>query len=158
MGGRKESNQSVSKRESSGITTIRCLSVLLILVPVAVFGYHLYVYDLVMKHFNACVENCRCIGQALEMYATDNNHSYPDKLELLVPKYIAAIPKCPAAKKDTYSNVYRVDNRVYAYTFCCQGKNHIYYPPITIKYVPFFRSLSNQEDRPWYNSYNGQSD
>lgn len=72
----------------------------------------------------ACSVFCVRIGKALEEYAADNNGSYPPNLSYLIPKYIKAIPTCPAAKRDTYSGSYQVSLDSESFTFFCSGNNH----------------------------------
>ena len=50
----------------------------------------------------ACKSNLKNIGTALEMYSTDFAGDYPSGLSSLTPKYLKAIPECPAAGSVTY--------------------------------------------------------
>lgn len=76
------------------------------------------------SHYIICCSNEKNIGTALELYATDNNLQYPDKLEKLTPEYLVSMPTCPATGKDTYSSSYRVSAKKDEYSFCCKGSNH----------------------------------
>ena len=73
----------------------------------------------------ACMSNCKNIGVALEMYASDNGGSFPPSLKpYLIPNYLKTIPTCPAAGHDTYSDSYRWHGQPENYTFYCSGLNH----------------------------------
>lgn len=49
-----------------------------------------------------CKSNLSKIGTALEKYSFDHNGEYPASLDALVPKYVEAVPDCPAAGAQTY--------------------------------------------------------
>lgn len=51
----------------------------------------------------ACRDNVLKLAQATEIYAQEHEGIFPDKLSELVPKYLPAIPHCPSAAVDTYS-------------------------------------------------------
>lgn len=58
---------------------------------------------------SACLENLKSISAAVSMYQCDWAGKYPSDLSRVVPKYLAGIPNCPAAGRDTYSATYKVD-------------------------------------------------
>jgi hypothetical protein len=89
----------------------------------------------------ACKSNLRNIGVALEMYATDNRGRYPDTLAKLTPNYLKAIPTCPAAGRDTYSEGYTSTATPDTYAFCCKGYYH--------------KAAGYEPDFPRYNSTEG---
>jgi len=81
------------------------------------------------KHFTACRLNLMRIGTALEMYCVDNCNRYPTTLNQLVPRYLSAIPTCPAADADTYSSGFSSAGFASAsvsdcYTVVCRGYHH----------------------------------
>lgn len=71
-----------------------------------------------------CESNLKNLGTALEMYSTDNNGRFPQRLAALTPLYLKAIPTCPDAGRDTYSASYQVAASPDAYTLYCRGNNH----------------------------------
>lgn len=73
---------------------------------------------------STCEANLKTLGSALEEYQTDNHGHYPSSLQQLVPKYLKAIPQCPEAGADTYSQAYRVLSDPDGYSFYCAGNNH----------------------------------
>lgn len=61
------------------------------------------------ENWKTCSENMNAIlAPAIASYAEDHGRQYPPSLEALVPKYIAKLPVCPEAGRDTYSDVYKV--------------------------------------------------
>ncbi len=94
----------------------------------------------------ACKSNMKNIATGLEMWSSDHAGHYPDSLSSLVPDYLKAIPECPAAGADTYSQTYRKyrpDDQAYeGYEFYCQGYHHDGVPGLAADY-------------PRYNSYDG---
>ena len=73
----------------------------------------------------ACKSNLKNLGTAVVMYATDNGGNYPAEISLLTPRYLKAIPTCPACEKDTYSASYERHLRPDDYTVYCGGTNHV---------------------------------
>lgn len=81
-----------------------------------------------------CTSSLKTVGTALEMYAYDNEHAFPDALEQLVPTYLKTLPTCPTVGRQTYVEAYTVAHggtAEEAYTVVCFGNNHaeIRYPP-----------------------------
>lgn len=74
--------------------------------------------------FTQCQANCKKIGTALEMYANDNDSSFPARLSQLIPKYLMSIPMCADAGRDTYSQSYQSSANPDSFTFYCTGHNH----------------------------------
>lgn len=72
----------------------------------------------------ACKSNLKNIATALEMYATDHTGRYPSSLNQLTPNYLRAIPQCPSARRDTYSENYQRLKNPDAFGLCCAGQNH----------------------------------
>lgn len=71
-----------------------------------------------------CATNLKYLGMALEMWATDHDNKYPDRLSVLVPDYLLRMPECPAAGADTYSATYRTLDPPRLYAFHCEGHHH----------------------------------
>ena len=80
--------------------------------------------DTEMANLTKCQSNLKAIATACEMYATENNGHYPDRLDRLVPEYLEKIPACPKNGGDSYSVSYESSQNPDAYTFCCKGSNH----------------------------------
>jgi type II secretory pathway pseudopilin PulG len=101
------------------------------------------------SQYTACKSNCRNIGTALEMYASDFKGQFPPSLDYVTPNYLRSIPTCPSAKKDTYSESYTSTIRdlktgtLDSYSFFCQGEYH--------------KIVSNTRDCPRYDSEYGLS-
>jgi hypothetical protein len=96
--------------------------------------------------YMTCKNNLKELGLALECFYADNAGHYPESLAVLVPRYIKAIPGCPAARTfkgrhiskstaqrlprewvscmDTYSKSYRVAHNPEVYTIVCKGNFH----------------------------------
>lgn len=71
----------------------------------------------------ACKSNCKNLATALEMYCSDNQGFYPDKLSDLLPgNYLKTLPTCPAAGAMTYTDYTAVGN--VSFHFSCVGNNH----------------------------------
>ncbi|MCA9780995.1 MAG: hypothetical protein KC800_29955, partial [Candidatus Eremiobacteraeota bacterium] len=79
-----------------------------------------------------CKSNLKNLATAMEMYSTDYGGRYPDKTAALVPNYLVAIPECPAAGKDTYSDFLQTGLEAAGneagyqdyYYFECHGHHH----------------------------------
>jgi predicted Ser/Thr protein kinase len=89
----------------------------------------------------ACKSNLKEIGQAIELYDADHLSSGPDKLESLVPKYLKALPTCPAGHR-LYG--YVRDARSRNYTIYCSGDMHV---PITKIFYPQYSAMYGVIDR-----------
>lgn len=57
----------------------------------------------VAGQLNACKSNLKNLAIALEMWATDHDGKYPDKIEALSPDYLIRIPTCPASTGAPYT-------------------------------------------------------
>lgn len=64
----------------------------------ACFGYFMWKRN----EKNQCRENLRLINDAVVSYAKDNHGALPKSLELLVPKYLASLPRCPTISFTRY--------------------------------------------------------
>jgi hypothetical protein len=72
----------------------------------------------------ACPSNCKNIGTALGMYASDNKWHYPSKLSELTPCYMQRLPTCKNTCVDSYESTYTVNAKLDAYTFWCDCNRH----------------------------------
>lgn len=86
--------------------------------------------------FLACKSNLKNIGAALWMWSADHQGHYPITLVELTPRYLKAIPTCPAAGHDTYSETY--SGAPANYHFGCGGHFHA--------------QLGQRRNQPSYNS------
>lgn len=96
------------------------------------------------KPAEECGSNLKNIGTACEMYSTDHEGAYPQKLsDLIEGYYLYEVPTCPAAGTDTYSETYTLtrgaDDKVNGFTVYCKGHNH---PEL-------------ETDRPFYDASEG---
>ena len=93
----------------------------LIAVPTAI------VYQDALDRHREQLSHCKLqiwgnVGHALALYSADNAGHYPHSLTRLTPKYLKAVPPCPAAHKVTYGYI-RAENPD-AYTLWCEGSQH----------------------------------
>lgn len=72
--------------------------------------------------YTACKTNLRNIATALEMYATDNNGTFPPTLDRIAPAYLKVLPVCSHHGEDTYSTAFQ--STTSAYTILCAGAWH----------------------------------
>ena len=73
----------------------------------------------------ACKSNLKAIARALETCYEHELH-YPANLDALTPRYLVALPCCPAAQKSTYGLGYHRSHDGSAYTVWCEGQSHAY--------------------------------
>lgn len=71
-----------------------------------------------------CTANENELAEALTRYSKDHNRQYPTRLEEVVPRYLKAFPRCPAAGQDTYSDLYVSSAAPDAFTIYCGGHYH----------------------------------
>ncbi len=74
--------------------------------------------------YDGCASNLSSLSSALEVYRDSGGGKYPDRLGLLVPDYLEALPTCPSAGVDTYSAGYRRAGESGGCSVACQGRNH----------------------------------
>lgn len=72
----------------------------------------------------ACKSNMKQVGTALEMYSADFSGRYPLSLAPLTPVYLKTLPSRPAARQDTYSAGFQLNDRQVIYTLVCAGGHH----------------------------------
>lgn len=133
-------------RDQTHVKGVRCLewNGLALLLLLAVWGLTHW-YRAPRVHLHQCRENLKMIEQAIFMYSTDYGGRIPGSACLslsrdgcrqqlllgLVPAYLKAMPTCPAAGRDTYSEGYRncagcPYGGLYlpSYILTCRGSNH----------------------------------
>lgn len=71
---------------------------------------------------DTCDYNLSHLGAALEAYRADHS-TYPADLAELAPDYIAHLPNCPTAGKETYSKAYTVSPYGYECQLGCTEKH-----------------------------------
>jgi hypothetical protein len=91
------------------------------------------------KPYSACKSNLKNIATGLEMWASDHQGKYPERLSQLTPDYLKTLPTCPAAGQDTYSAHYK--RRPAGFSVYCWGHHH--------------KDMRVQRNRPAYNSEQG---
>jgi hypothetical protein len=100
----------------------------------AVKGYQ----ELCHEH---CKGNLKKIADACVKFSKENRGRYPRKLDLLIPTYFKALPRCPGAEKVTYTfDVCKEPDR---FTLVCSGTNH---KGFCSEDYPQFTSLSGLKD------------
>lgn len=72
-----------------------------------------------------CEANVDDLRAAVEKYAEVHQGQYPQKLENLVPTYLASLPVCPSRKTD-YK--YVIDSKTGKYKITCTGKHDGVFP------------------------------
>lgn len=95
----------------------------IILVVALLVGVPTYVRARAQGRLTSCKSNLKNIATACELYSCDNTGLYPPSLDRLSP-YLGAVPSCPSARRDTYSESYRVATRPDFFTLYCSGLNH----------------------------------
>ena len=110
-------------KRQTGSTIVEFMTVMFIISGIAAMiipNIQIAVYK---AKLTACTSNIRNIAQSLELYKNENER-YPKTLLHLVPRYLANVPSCPEAKKDTYSESYEVSDEGLNFTVYCKGRNH----------------------------------
>lgn len=107
------------------LLTVVCGALICIAIPVlAAFLMPNFLQARAQGQYAACSANLKTIASAIEVYAADNGHRHPPSLAPLVPRYLPAIPTCPAAQTDTYTESYASSDDPAAFTLFCSGHNH----------------------------------
>ena len=70
--------QGMVRRKSNGFTLIELLVVIAIIAILAAIIFPVFATARERARMAACLSNCRQIGMALQMYAPDNNETYPN--------------------------------------------------------------------------------
>ncbi len=127
-------------KKQTGSTIVEFMTVMFIIAGITTMIIP-NVYAAIHKaKLTACISNVRNIVSSLEQYKNENE-KYPPTLLHLVPRYLAMIPECPEARKDTYSEGYEVSDDGLNFTLYCKGNNH--------------ESLGLKPDQPFFNYSQG---
>jgi hypothetical protein len=70
-----------------------------------------------------CKDNLRIISGHINTFRIDMSR-YPSNLKEFYPNNFREMPLCPAAKRDTYSSSYKLDQSKESYVLYCSGHNH----------------------------------
>lgn len=76
------------------------------------------------KDYEKCSRNLKEIHLAINRYRSGHHGNFPKSLRELVPGYLKAIPVCPVAGVDTYSDSYTIDKKRNGAILFCSGYNH----------------------------------
>lgn len=107
-----------------GLTLIETLTVMLIMSILMALMMPNYYHARDKGAYTGCIENLKNSATALQVYANDNDQSFPTALTDLLPNYMASVPTCPMTGTDTYSTGYSVAAVPAAFTIVCSGTNH----------------------------------
>jgi len=69
-----------------------------------------------------CKVNIVAVAKALQAYSEKHGDKFPQRLGVLVPRYMKSMPRCLG--QDTYSQSYQVTVQGDTYTLYCKGYNH----------------------------------
>lgn len=97
------------------------------------------------SQLTACKSNCKNLATGLEMWASDHQGRYPEKLSQITPDYLRTIPTCPADGRDTYTETYRVTQNPDNFSFYCSGHSHTHIVPDG---YPQYEATQGLIDRP----------
>ncbi len=108
------------------------LTLFLRLLPIAALAVLIlrFQWALSSGSYSAAPDYHACRGNEVELaghvkrYARAHGGSLPPRLSRMIPTLISAIPTCPAAGRDTYSDGYRVNETSGVFTICCSGHHH----------------------------------
>lgn len=75
---------------------------------------------------DACAQEVRRVGTALQLYAESGSAEAPESLEVLIPFYFETLPECPKAKAEGAGNPYPAgyEGEGRAFTVVCKGHHH----------------------------------
>lgn len=84
----------------------------------------------------SCKRNIVTVAQALQAYSEAHHDKFPQKLAVLVPRYLKSVPLCLG--QDTYTPTYQATPQGDTYTFYCKGYNHAFegYPQDRPRFNP----------------------
>ncbi len=112
------------RRKEYGFTLIELMIVIAIIAILAAILVPNFIRARAEGQLSACESNLKNFGNAMEMYATDNDGRYPSGLSQLTPNYLNVLPTCPSAGADSYSSSFTSSSNPDAYTIFCSGNNH----------------------------------
>lgn len=113
-----------NRKSKKGFTMLELLTVIFILAALASIMIPTIKRAMWKAQLTGCMTNIRNMATAIQIYSNDSDGLYPSSLDLLVPKYVAAIPTCPSAQTDTYTSGYIIQDDNQNFTLKCDGTNH----------------------------------
>jgi len=113
-----------SRAHDRGFTLLELLTVCSIIGLLASLCMPQFLKAFDKARLTGCQTNLKNIATALQVYANDNEGQYPGALSALTPSYLKAIPTCPSAVKDSYSELYTRAVDPANFTVFCAGVNH----------------------------------
>ncbi|MBQ7502824.1 prepilin-type N-terminal cleavage/methylation domain-containing protein [bacterium] len=105
-----------------GFTLVELMIVIAIIAILAAIIVPNFVRSRARATLTACEENEKNIATALELYAADNDGSYPSTLPMLIPKYLKSIPTCPSGGASAKGKP-----KIYHYHYDIVGKKIVGY-------------------------------
>lgn len=115
------------KKSRAGFTLIELMIVIAIIAILAAILVPNFLKARAQGQLTACKSNCKNIGTALEMYASDFSGRYPTdnfQQRMTVGNYLKVIPTCPSAATATYAQSYTGRATPDNFSFYCVGNNH----------------------------------
>lgn len=115
----------VVKRPPKKTNACCVVFVILLIVGIGVglyFGIPRYQQYQKRKKYKLCVENVRKILGAVDRFKKKEKR-LPKSIHELAPEYLSAVPTCPVAKKDTYSESYGYAGK--KFFIYCKGDYHV---------------------------------
>jgi len=97
------------------------LPLILVIVGLLYLGVRLGISEL---EIIMCGQQVKHIARQIAAYQEVEDEKLPTILKQLTPKLMKEIPRCPAAKSDTYSPSYRPNNFRHTYSLYCSGQHH----------------------------------
>lgn len=113
------------KARTRGFTLIELMIVFAILAVLLMLVLPNFVRARSNARLSSCDSNLRNLSAAVSLYANDNDKRFPDTLDLVTPHYIKAIPSCPSAGSDTYSEGFGSRSNPDNFTIFCKGSFHV---------------------------------
>jgi hypothetical protein len=153
-------DEAVMRKGESRSTGFYVSALSVLTVAVLLFHFTVGFQSLWIKnHFTRCQSHLKNLGTAMDMYAADNDGSYPPSMEMVTPKYLAEIPSCYVRDFspevwEHYRRLYGVKKGGYAYklsddkstfTIYCKCSNH---SQIGIFNYPQYNSVNGLTARP----------
>lgn len=127
-----------------GFTLIELMIVLAIVAILAAILFPILMRARLKSYHAACLQNERNLATALEIYANDKKHVYPESLDELLSRdgtapYIQHIESCPS-NFASYRLGYSVSDDRSEYTLSCPGIHQQQLPGVVAHNYPQVRS------------------